>query len=329
MNRAVRFSHIFIWGTFCLVGLLSMATPFLTILFSFLALKHFALLKKKWISVSLFLLLVLAIFDGFVLSLNHAIKALPQIVEQSLPKLKEIADSYRFDLPFSDVDSTKTAAVDALRSELGYLTNFAKIATKEFAFLIIGIVVAISMYVAPKIEMGELQDSIPDNLYTLTTAEIRKRFGTFFKSFETVLGAQLVISAINTFFTSIFVFSAGINYPALVVVITFICGLLPIIGNLISNSIICGIALTESPKLCGISLLFLMALHKLEYFLNSKIIGSRIKNPMWMTLLALVIGEKLAGIPGMIVAPVILHYAKVETSKISVAPSPLIEKAAE
>jgi predicted PurR-regulated permease PerM len=56
-------------------------------------------------------------------------------------------------------------------------------------------------------------------------------------------------------------------------------------------------------------------IHKLEYFLNSKIIGSRIKNPMWLTLIGLLIGERLMGIPGMILAPVVLHYVKVEASR--------------
>ena len=36
---------------------------------------------------------------------------------------------------------------------------------------------------------------------------------------------------------------------------------------------------------------------------------------MWLTLLGIVIGEKLMGIPGMILAPVVLHYIKVEASK--------------
>jgi predicted PurR-regulated permease PerM len=63
------------------------------------------------------------------------------------------------------------------------------------------------------------------------------------------------------------------------------------------------------------ALIFLVVIHKLEYFLNSKIIGDRIKNPMWLTLIALVIGEKLMGIPGMILAPVVLHYIKVEASR--------------
>ncbi len=319
MKATVRFSHIFFWLIVGLVFALDMETPFLTILFASLALKHFAIKGKKWVSVTLFLILVYLIFQGFVVSLNHSIKAIPSIVAQVLPKVQELADSYGYELPWSDVESTREAALAAVRKELGYLTNFAKLATKEFVTLIIGLVVAISMYVGKKIEMGTLAGAPPGNLYTLTTDQIRQRFGTFFSSFETVLGAQIIISAINSVLTGIFVFGIGLKHAALVTVVTFLCGLLPIIGNLISNTVIAFVALTESFKLCVIALVFLIVIHKLEYFLNSKIIGSRIKNPMWMTLLALIIGEKLAGIPGMILAPVILHYAKVETSRIIVA----------
>ena len=62
-----------------------------------------------------------------------------------------------------------------------------------------------------------------------------------------------------------------------------------------------------------------MIIHKGEYFLNSKIIGDRIKNPMWLMLLGLIIGEKLMGIPGMILAPAVLHYVKAEASRNRVA----------
>jgi predicted PurR-regulated permease PerM len=62
------------------------------------------------------------------------------------------------------------------------------------------------------------------------------------------------------------------------------------------------------------ALVFLILIHKLEYFLNSKIVGDRIKNPMWLTLIGLVVGEKLMGVPGMVLAPIVLHYIKVEAS---------------
>ena len=60
-------------------------------------------------------------------------------------------------------------------------------------------------------------------------------------------------------------------------------------------------------------------LYKFEYFLNSNIIGGRIKNPMWLTLLGLLIGERLAGIRGMILAPVLPNYLKLIASQIDAA----------
>jgi predicted PurR-regulated permease PerM len=59
--------------------------------------------------------------------------------------------------------------------------------------------------------------------------------------------------------------------------------------------------------------------------LNSKIIGSRIRNPVWLTLIALIIGERLMGIPGLILAPVVLNYLRVEMLTVEV--SPALEKA--
>jgi predicted PurR-regulated permease PerM len=64
-----------------------------------------------------------------------------------------------------------------------------------------------------------------------------------------------------------------------------------------------------------------VVVHKLEYFLNSKIIGARIRNPIWLTLFGLIVGEKLMGVPGMILSPVVLNYLRVEMSKVEVAPS--------
>ena len=107
-------------------------------------------------------------------------------------------------------------------------------------------------------------------------------------------------------------------YAIVIIGITFFCGLLPVIGNLISNTVIVAVSFTISPKMALAALVFLVVVHKLEYFLNSKIIGDRIKNPIWLTLLGLILGEKLMGIPGMILAPVVLYYLKVEASKIEV-----------
>jgi len=80
-----------------------------------------------------------------------------------------------------------------------------------------------------------------------------------------------------------------------------------------------GIGFTVSPSTALVALIFLVVVHKLEYFLNSKIVGWRIHNPLWLTLLGLIVGERLLGVPGMILAPIVLYYVKLEASAMKVS----------
>jgi predicted PurR-regulated permease PerM len=157
-----------------------------------------------------------------------------------------------------------------------------------------------------------------NNLYAVCTEEISARFRDFYRSFETVMGAQITISLINTVLTGIFLLIIHLRHAPLLIATTFLCGLVPIVGNLVSNTIITLIALSVSLKLAIAALVFLIVVHKLEYFLNSTIIGQRIRNPVWLTLIALVIGERLMGVPGLVLAPVVLNYLRVEMLKIEV-----------
>jgi predicted PurR-regulated permease PerM len=328
ISKPERISYIFITIAILLIGGLGMATPFVVVLFSYLALDILKFTRSKLVAVLLYLILVSVVGLGFYAFVKEAVIAVPSIASKSIPLLIEYAERHRVQLPFEDVQSFKEVILTAIKTHLAYLGNFAKIATKEMAIAVIGIVVAISIFLNSKLDLSAENTRLSNNLYTLASEFIAQRFRNFYESFKIVMGAQLLISAINTTFTSVFVLWTKLPYPGVVIAVTFLAGLLPIIGNLISNTLIVGIALTLSPKFALAALLFLVVLHKLEYFLNSKIIGDRIKNPMWLTLLGLVVGERLLGIPGMILAPVVLHYLKAETSRIQIPPPTETEPAA-
>ena len=248
---------------------------------------------------------------------------MPEIADKAIPSVIEWARQHQVELPFTDYDSLKDLAFDTVKSEVSYLdrvARFARGATTQFLFVLVGCVVAISIFLNPRLELDREKYAVRDNLYSLCCDQIAKRFQALYQSFATVIGAQIVISAINTVFTFIFVMAVGLPYAVVVVGATFLCGLIPVIGNLVSNTVIVGIGFTVSPKMALAALVFLVVIHKLEYFLNSKIIGRRIHNPLWLTLLALVLGEKLMGVSGMILAPVVLNYIRMEASRIEVKP---------
>ncbi|HTH39701.1 MAG TPA: hypothetical protein VL968_02850, partial [Rhodocyclaceae bacterium] len=60
------------------------------------------------------------------------------------------------------------------------------------------------------------------------------------------------------------------------------------------------------------SLLFLVLIHKLEYFLNARIVGGQINARAWELLLAMVLMEAAFGLPGVVAAPVYYAYLKDE-----------------
>ena len=138
-----------------------------------------------------------------------------------------------------------------------------------------------------------------------------------------MLGAQIIISAINATLTAIFGFTVGLPYASLVIILTFACGLFPFVGTLIPNTSFFGVPLPVSPLPAGWAFISLIVIHKLEYFLNSRIIGGRLDHPMWLMLLSMVIGERLMGISGVVLAPVILSFAKIELKKVQLAHEPI------
>ena len=317
MQRPVAISFAVFAVLLILVGALHLGTPLVAALFSYLALTKLAFWGKKWIALTLFVVVLVVAFVGGVFFLKRAFVDLPEIVSTAIPIVARYAEQNGIELPFTDMESLRTVALEGVRDTLGHVGKYLKVATRESVLLVIGVVVAASIFMNPEFEPKREQRNVRPNLYSYYTARIRERFASFYRSFEIVMGAQLIISAINTLLTSIFLYLVGLPYAPVVIILTFLCGLLPIIGNLITNTIIIGLAFTVSPRLALWALVFLVSIHKLEYFLNSRIIGGRIDHPMWLTLLALIIGERLMGVSGLILAPVVLSFIKVEMKKIA------------
>jgi predicted PurR-regulated permease PerM len=325
MTKPARFSYAVLAVTLILVGFLQLGAPLLALLFSYFVLTKLGrFIPNKWFTLALFIIVV----AGIAYTAGHftraAIVAAPKIADESIPAIIAWAQAHDWNLPFTDFESLKAHAMESIKDEAHYLgdfANFARHASTTFVFVIIAIVAAVSLFFNSQLDLFRESHKLRNNLYSICCDEITARFSEFYRSFATVIGAQMTISCINTVLTAIFVFSMQLPYAPVIIGLTFLCGLFPIVGNVISNTVIVFIAFRVSPKVAIGALIFLVVVHKLEYFLNSKIIGARIRNPIWLTLFGLIVGEKLMGVPGMILSPVVLNYLRVEMSKIEVAPA--------
>jgi predicted PurR-regulated permease PerM len=325
MVTPTRLSYGVLALTIALAGLLHLGAPLLVVLFSYFALRQlYFLTKRKWLALILFGIVVAGIAAAGVYFARAAILALPDVADTSIPSASAWAQKRQIELPFTDFESLRQAVVNTLGQEAQYLrnvANFAKSTATVIVFSILGIVAAGSLFYKTGLDPYRGTHRVKNNLYSVCCNEVSTRFRDFYRSFATVMGAQITISLINTLLTSLFLLAVRLPHAPLLIAITFLCGLVPIVGNLISNTIIVFVALTVSLKLAISALIFLVVIHKLEYLLNSKIIGDRIRNPVWLTLVALIIGERLMGIPGLMLAPVVLNYLRVEMLTVEV-PAP-------
>ena len=233
-----------------------------------------------------------------------------------LDKMAEILDKARTMMPEwmvarlpDDVEDIRTAVTDWLREHAGELRLAGAETLRAVAHILIGMIVGAMLALREAVD-GDTRKPLAHAL-----SERALRLGD---AFRRVVFAQVRISAINTVFTAVYLGIvlplAGVNLPFVktMIAITFVAGLLPVIGNLISNTVIVIISLAYSPVMALASLAFLVVIHKLEYFLNAKIIGSQIHARAWELLIAMLAMEAAFGLPGVAAAPIYYAYVKAE-----------------
>jgi len=140
----------------------------------------------------------------------------------------------------------------------------------------------------------------------------------FAHAFGRIAIAQIKISGVNTTLTGIYLlvvlplFGIQIPFGTTLVVVTFLCGLIPVLGNLISNTVITILSLGVSFGTAIASLSFLVMIHKLEYLINSRIVGGETDSQAWEILLAIIVGEAAFGVGGIVMAPIVYAFIKRE-----------------
>jgi predicted PurR-regulated permease PerM len=147
---------------------------------------------------------------------------------------------------------------------------------------------------------------------------LEEKVQRFADAFSRIAIAQVKISTVNTALTALYLlvilplFGIRLPFSTTIVLITFVCGLIPVLGNLISNTVIVVLSLGISMGTALASLVFLVLIHKLEYLINSRIVGGQTDSQAWEILMAILIGETAFGVGGVVMAPIIYAFVKRE-----------------
>jgi len=256
---------------------------------------------------------LIGLFGVFTSSLlresNESIPALINRMAEIIEHSREQMPMWLSDYMPADAEALRRVLVEWLRANASVFQVAGTDLGRVLAHILIGMVIGalLSLETAASTGPGSpLSDAIAGRALRLNNA------------FRRVVFAQVRISAINTALTALYLavvlplFGIHLPFTKTLIVLTFVIGLLPIIGNLTSNTVIFIVSLSDSLTVAMGSLTYLILIHKLEYFLNARIIGVQIQAKAWEILLALLVLEAAFGIPGLIAAPIYYAYLKDE-----------------
>jgi predicted PurR-regulated permease PerM len=275
--------------------------------------------KARSIAVMVLLLVLLAVLSAAVLGAITFFKSeagswpvllqkLLGVLEQSRQQLPEWLADY---LP-QGLDELKTSISDWITDHVADAKSLGQEVGHVLVQLILGTIIG---------SMLAFQDTqtAPSKKWSKPLSHaLSQRVSNLALVFQKVVFAQVQISLINTVFTGIYLLAIlpmlGVSLPLTktLVAITFFAGLIPVVGNIMSNTAIVCVGLSVSLPVALGSLTFMVVIHKLEYFLNAKIIGAQIKAKAWEMLCAILLMETLFGLAGIVAAPVFYAYVKKE-----------------
>jgi len=250
-----------------------------------------------------------ALTIGFFRSDSGSLAALAQKMAEILENSRHSMPDWLIDALPDSVEGVKTAVVQWLREHAGQVQLIGKEAGLVMAHVLVGLIIGAMLALR---EVGHQQAMQP------LAAALAARAHRLAEAFRRIVFAQVRISAINTVLTALYLAVLlplfGIHLPLTktMIALTFVVGLLPVIGNLVSNTVIVIVSLAHSPQVALASLGFLVIVHKFEYFLNARIVDTRISAQSWELLLAMLVMEAAFGLSGVIAAPVYYAYLKQE-----------------
>ncbi|HEY0781582.1 MAG TPA: hypothetical protein VGE98_03940, partial [Thermoanaerobaculia bacterium] len=250
---------------------------------------------------------VLALFRNGQESLPALVAKMADIVATSKAQLPAWVAS---GIP-DDADELKDDVVAWLRQHGGELQSVGAEIGRLFLHALVG------MLLGALLSLGEASHGASSAPLSRALGERAARLA---RAFRRIVFAQVRISALNTVLTAIYLvvvlplFGIHLPFTKTLIAVTFLAGLLPVVGNLISNTIIVIVSLASSLGAALGSLAFLLVIHKLEYFVNARIVGAEIKARAWELLLVILVMEAAFGLAGVIAGPIYYAYLKDELS---------------
>ena len=205
--------------------------------------------RSRLLAVALLAVVVIGLFTVAGFSLASFLRGSGETVPGLLQRMAEIIENSRGRLPAwflqyfpENADALRQALVNWLRGHTDMFQVAGAGAGRTLAHVLIGMVIGALL---------SLESAAVGHEHGPVTESLARRALGLADAFRRVVFAQVWISAINTTLTALYLavvlpaFGVNLPFTKTLIMVTFVVGLLPILGNLVSNTVIFIVSLRD------------------------------------------------------------------------------------
>jgi predicted PurR-regulated permease PerM len=180
----------------------------------------------------------------------------------------------------------------------GALGTFTKITSSIFATLTVLVITFMMLIEGPHwLEFG--QQFVPKS----QRPRAKRLAHDMYRVIKGYVNGQVFLAALASVLILVPLLIFGVSYPIALMVIVFICGLIPMVGHTIGAVIVSTVALFQSPVTALIILAYYILYQQIEnYVVQPKIQANSTDMPPLMVFISVLIGISFGGLLGGLVA---------------------------
>lgn len=262
---------------------------------------------SRSLATSLSVLIVLALLIGFIASIvppfvrqvGGLVDAVPQFVSDLRDDNTEVGRLVRRYNLESQVDNfTKDLSSRLQSASSAAVSVVAVIGSSTFAVLTV-LVLTFMMLVEGPYWLRTFERLVPDR----RRQHIRELALAMYRVVKGYVNGQVLLAAIAAVLIFPVLVLLDIGYPIALMVIVFVCGLIPMVGHLIGAVIVTTVALFTSPLAAALVLAYYFLYQQVEnYLIQPKVQSNSTNMSPLLVFLAVVLGVNFGGLLGGLVA---------------------------
>lgn len=258
---------------------------------------------KRAVATAVSFVVVILLLGGFIASIippllrqtQNFISAAPALITDAQDSDSEIGSLIRRYHLESQLDNISGEVKNRLQHASGAaVSGIAKVGSSIFSLLTVLVLTFMMLSEGPQIIAF-----IRELIHRDKRNHIDELAGDMYRVVKGYVNGQVTLAALAALLIAPPILILGLNYPIALMVIVFICGLIPMVGHTIGAIIVTLVALAASPISALIILLYYFSYQQIEnYFIQPKIQANSTNMSPLLIFASVVIGVSFGGLFG-------------------------------